>query len=287
MSAAAGRGAVVITGSSTGIGRACALRLDRAGFQVFAGVRKTEDGESLRAEASERLEPLICDVVDADQVAAAADRVREADRRAAGRAGQQRRHRRPRTRWRASTWTSSAHQLEVNVVGQVAVTQALLAMIRTARGRVVLMSSVGGRGGLPYLAAYNASKAAISAVGDSLRQEMRPFGVKVSIIEPGAIATPFWGKGEAQAPRIRESMGAELMELYGERLDRVQTLSAKIGARGALPDTVAEAVERALTAAKPKARYLVGLDAKVQGTAMNLLPSRVFDRVVERELDRA
>ena len=286
MSTAAGRGAVMITGSSTGIGRACALRLDRAGFQVFAGVRKAEDGESLRAEASERLEPVICDVVDAGQIAAAADRVREA------------------TGGRLAGLVNNAgivvpgavealsldelrDQLEVNVVGQVAVTQALLPLIRAARGRVVFMSSVGGRGGLPYLAAYNASKAAISAVGDSLRQEMRPFDVSVSIIEPGAIATPFWAKGEAQAPQIREAMGDELLELYGERLDRVQALSAKIEARGASPDTVAEAVEHALTAAKPKARYLVGLDAKVQGTAMNLLPSRLFDRVVERELDRA
>ena len=286
MSGAGDRGAVVITGSSTGIGRACALRLDRAGFRVFAGVRRAEDGESLRAAASPRLEPLIVDVVDEAGIAAAAERVGEAaGGRLAGLVNN------------AGVVVPGAveavrlddfrRQLEVNVVGQVAVTQAFLAMIRAARGRVVFMSSVGGRGGLPFLSAYNASKAAISAVGDSLRQEMRPFGVSVSIIEPGAIATPFWGKGEAQAPQIQAEMSDELQQLYRERLERVRALSAKTEARGRPPDTVAEAVEHALTASKPKTRYLVGIDAKIQGTAMNLLPDRAFDRVVERELDRA
>ena len=286
MSAGGDRGAVLITGTSTGIGRACALRLDRAGFRVFAGIRKEEDGEVLRADASERLEPVLCDVTDSGQIAAAAERLREA------------------TGGRLAGLVNNAgvvvpgpiegiridelrRQLEVNVVGQVAVTQALLSMLRAARGRVVFMSSVGGRTGLPFLSAYNASKAAISSIGDSLRQEMRPFGVEVSIIEPGAIATPFWDKGEAEVPETLAALGDELIELYGERLGQARALSAKTGSRGQPPETVAEAVEHALTAARPRARYLVGLDAKVQGTAMNLLPSRLFDRVVARELDRA
>ena len=286
MSAGGDRGAVLITGSSTGIGRACALRLDRAGFRVFAGVRKPEDGEEVRAQASERLEPVLCDVTDPEQIAAAAERVREA------------------TGGLLAGLVNNAgvvvpgpvegirvddlrRQLEVNVVGQVAVTQAFLAMIRAARGRVLFMSSVGGRGGLPFLSAYNASKAAISSVGDSLRQEMQPLGVEVSIIEPGAIATPFWDKGEAEAPELLAALGDELQEVYGDRLERMRALSAKTGARGQPPESVAEAVEHALTAARPKPRYLVGLDAKIQGTAMNLLPSRLFDRVVRRELDRA
>jgi NAD(P)-dependent dehydrogenase (short-subunit alcohol dehydrogenase family) len=286
MSGPGDRGAVVITGSSTGIGRACALRLDRAGFRVFAGVRRQEDGEALRSEASPRLEPLILDVVERGQIDAAAERLREATGgRVAGLVNN------------AGVVVPGAveavplddlrHQLEVNVVGQVAVTQAFLGMIRAARGRVAFMSSVGGRGGLPFLSAYNASKAAISSVADSLRQEMRPFGVEVSIVEPGAIATPFWGKGEEQAPQIKRAMSDELVRAYGERIDQVQALSAKTAARAQSPDTVAEAVEHALTAARPKARYLVGLDAKVQGRAMWLLPSRLFDRVVARELDRA
>jgi NAD(P)-dependent dehydrogenase (short-subunit alcohol dehydrogenase family) len=282
----AGRGTVVVTGSSTGIGRTCALGLDRAGFTVFAGVRRAEDGEALRGDASPRLEPLIIDVTDGETIAAAADRVREA------------------TGGRLAGLVNNAgvavagpveavplddyrRQLEINVIGQIAVTQALLAMIRAARGRVVFISSIGGRGGVANLSAYNASKAAIGAVGDSLRQEMRPFGVEVSIIEPGAIATEIWGKGAAEAPATREAIGPEMRELYGERLDRMEALAAKMGASGLEPQVVFEAVEHALTAAKPKTRYVIGRDAKIQAVARQLLPDRAFDRVVERELDRA
>jgi NAD(P)-dependent dehydrogenase (short-subunit alcohol dehydrogenase family) len=286
MSATGDRGAVVITGSSTGIGRACALRLDRAGFRVFAGVRKAEDGESLRAEASDRLEPLTCDVVDAATIATAANRVREAaDGRLAGlvnNAGVA-----VPGPVEAIDLDDLRRQFEINVIGQVAVTQAFLPLLRAARGRIVFMSSIGARRGLPYLSAYNASKSAIGAVGESLRQEMRPFGVSVSIIEPGSIATPMWGKGQSEAPDFIASMEPELRALYEQRLERLQALSAKTESRGQAPDAVAEAVEHALTAAKPKTRYVVGLDAKIQGLAGAVLPDRALDRVIERELDRA
>lgn len=280
------RGSVVITGSSTGIGRACALRLTRAGFRVFAGVRRPEDGEGLRAEAGDLLEPLIIDVTDDATIAAAADAVREpTGGRLAGlvnNAGVT-----VTGPVEAIPLANFRRQLEVNVVGQLAVTQAFLAMIRTAKGRVVFMSSIGGRGGLAFLSAYNASKCAIGAVGDSLRQEMRPFGVEVSIVEPGAIATEIWGKGIAGAPELREVIGPEMLELYGERLEKMAALAGKTGA-GALPaETVAEAVEHALTAAKPKTRYVIGRDAKVQAAARTLLPDRAFDRLIEREIDRA
>ena len=178
-------------------------------------------------------------------------------------------------------------QLEVNVIGQIAVTQAFLEMIRAARGRVVFISSIGARGGLAYLSPYNASKAAISAVGDSLRQEMRQFGVGVSVIEPGSIATEIWGKGIESAPALREALGPEMNELYGERLDRLEALAVKTGARGLPPDTVFAAVEHALTAEKPKARYTIGREAKIQRAARALLPASAFDRIVEREFDNA
>ncbi len=288
MSSPAGsdRGAVVITGSSTGIGRACALGLDRSGFEVYAGVRKPEDGEALAAAASERLKPLLVDVTDADAIAAAAERVREA------------------TGGRLAGLVNNAgisvagpveavpldeyrRQLEVNLIGQVAVTQAFLAMIRAARGRVVFISSIGARGGLGYLSPYNASKAALSAVGDSLRQEMRPFGVGVSVIEPGSIATEIWDKGIESVPAVRAALGPEMNELYGERLDRLEALARKTGARGLDPDTVLEAVEHALTAEQPKARYTIGREAQIQRAARALLPAPAFDRLVARELDNA
>jgi NAD(P)-dependent dehydrogenase (short-subunit alcohol dehydrogenase family) len=280
------RGAVVITGCSTGIGRACALGLDRAGFTVFAGVRREADGEALRSDASGGLEPLIVDVTDGETIAAAAARVREA------------------TGGRLAGLVNNAgitvggpveavplddfrQQLEVNVTGQVAVTQAFLAMIRAARGRVVFISSIGGRGGLQFLSPYNASKAALAAIGDSLRQEMRPFGVGVSIVEPGSIATEIWGKGDDQAQRLSEALDPEVLALYGERLDRMRALAAKTGATGLPAEAVAEVVEHALTTPRPRARYVVGRDAKVQAAARRVLPHRAMDRLIEREIDRA
>jgi NAD(P)-dependent dehydrogenase (short-subunit alcohol dehydrogenase family) len=275
----------VVTGSSTGIGRACALALDRHGFTVFAGVRKQADADSLRAEASERLEPLTVDVTDADSIAGAAERVRDA------------------TGGRLTGLVNNAgivvpgpvegvdldelrRQLEVNVVGQVAVTQAFLPLIRAARGRVVLMSSVGGRNALPQLSPYHASKFAIEAIGDSLRQEMRPFGVEVSIIEPGAIATPFWGKGKAEAPQARAAMDPEVLALYSDELDAIERASERTEARGAPPSKVAEAVVEALTSRRPRTRYLVGTDAKIQARLGKLLPDRAMDRLVRWEMHR-
>ena len=276
---------VVVTGSSTGIGRASALALAEQGFNVFAGVRKPQDGEALVAAARGELVPLMIDVVDAASIAAAAETVAEA------------------TGGQLAGLVNNAgvvvpgpvegvdldelrRQFEVNVVGQVAVTQAFLPQIRAARGRVVFMSSIGGRMSLPYLSPYNASKHALEAVGDSLRQEMRQFGVEVSIIEPGAIATPFWGKGQAEAPKARAAMDPELESMYGEELNYVQAASEKSAANAIPAERVAEAVVHALTADKPKTRYLVGTDAKIQARLRKLLPDRVFDRLIARELRR-
>jgi NAD(P)-dependent dehydrogenase (short-subunit alcohol dehydrogenase family) len=282
------RGAVVITGASTGIGRACALRLDRAGFEVFAGVRRAEDGEALVAAASAGLRPLTIDVTDSDSIAAAAAEVNEA------------------TGGQLAGLVNNAgiavagpvegldldqlrRQFEVNFFGQVAVTQSLLAAIRAARGRVVFMSSVGGRkgGALPYVSPYGASKHALEAVADSLRIEMRPFGVEVSIIEPGAVATPIWEKSTDEAARLREGIDPALIEVYGERMERMAALATKTGERGVDPEKVAAAVEEALTAEKPKTRQVVGREAKIQAGLGSLLPNRAMDRLIEREVDRA
>jgi NAD(P)-dependent dehydrogenase (short-subunit alcohol dehydrogenase family) len=277
---------VLITGASTGIGRACALRLDRDGWTVFAGVRKPQDGESVKAEASERLEPVICDVTDAATIAATAGRVREATGgKLAGlvnNAGIT-----VQGPVEALPLDDYRRQLEVNVIGQIAVTQAVLAMIREERGRVVFISSIGGRGGLPYLSPYNASKAAIGAVADSLRQETKRFGVGVSYVEPGAIATEIWDKGVEAGEALRESIGPEMNDLYGAKLERLRSLAEKTGAGGLPPDAVAKVVEHALTASRPKARYVVGGEAKVTAALRTYLPKRVFDRLVERRIESA
>lgn len=274
-------GAVLVTGSSTGIGRATALRLDRAGFQVFAGVRKRGDAESLDEESSERLEPVIIDVTDEGTIAATRERIEQV------------------TGGRLAGLVNNAgivvggpletvdleglrRQLEVNLTGQVAVTQAFIPMIRSARGRIVLMASVGGRMSLPYLSPYHASKFALEAVGDSLRMEMRQFGVDVSIIEPGSIATPFWGKETVD--QILAEMSPQQRELYEEPAMAAQEAARKAEARGIPPDRVAKAVERALTASRPKTRYLVGIDARVQATLRKWLPDRVVDRLIASQM---
>jgi NAD(P)-dependent dehydrogenase (short-subunit alcohol dehydrogenase family) len=278
-----GRGAVLISGSSTGIGRACALRLDRAGFRVFAGVRNRGDAESLDAEGSERLEPVILDVTDEGTIEATHERIEQI------------------TGGRLAGLVNNAgivvagpietldldglrRQLEVNVTGQVAVTQAFLPQIRTARGRIVLMASIGGRMGLPYMSPYHASKFALEGVGDSLRQEMRPFGVNVSIIEPGAIATPFWGKGTEQVDQVLETMSPQQLELYEHSARAAAAAAGKAGERGIAPDRVAKAVEHALTASRPRTRYLVGVDARVQAAVRKLLPDRLLDRLVASQM---
>ena len=177
------------------------------------------------------------------------------------------------------------HQLEVNVVGQVAMTQAVLPQIRAARGRIVLISSIGDRGGIAFLSAYNASKAAISAIGDGLRQEMKPFGVEVSIVEPGSIATEIWDKGVRTAPGMLAAMTDEQRRIYGERLERFQVFARKTGAAGLPSEEVFDVVEHALTAAKPKTRYVVGREARIQTIARAALSDRGFDRLVARQID--
>jgi len=189
---------VLITGASTGIGRATALRLDAAGWRVFAGVRKEEDAAALSEAGSERLMPLILDITGAGQIAAAAARV-EAES-AAGLDG----------------LVNNAgvaipgpletlaiedfrRQVEVNMTAHVAVTQALLPAVRAATGRIVFISSIGGRVALPLTGAYHAAKFGIEAVGDVFRQELRPWGISVSIVEPGSIDTPIWERGERTA----------------------------------------------------------------------------------------
>jgi NAD(P)-dependent dehydrogenase (short-subunit alcohol dehydrogenase family) len=174
-------------------------------------------------------------------------------------------------------------QLDVNVVGQLRVLQAFLPALRRSRGRIVLMGSIGGRSALPFLGAYAMSKFALEAMADSLRVELAPFGVQVSIVEPGTIATAIWTKPQ----RAIEEFPPEAAALYGDRIGKFRRLAAERSAGGAsVPAAeVAKAVEHALTAPKPKARYLVGPDAK-RRARLERLPSRTRDRLLTRFLFR-
>jgi NAD(P)-dependent dehydrogenase (short-subunit alcohol dehydrogenase family) len=174
------------------------------------------------------------------------------------------------------------HQLEVNVVGQVAVLQALLPALRRARGRVVLMGSIAGRSALPFLGPYAASKHALEAVADSLRVELGPWGISVSIVQPGSIATPIWKKGAMRADGLLAGLPPEAAELYAARIAGFRKVALSRGP-GLDADEVARAVEHALTARRPKARYVVGRDARLRAW-IERLPTGVRDRLLAKIL---
>ena len=262
-----------MTGASSGIGEASALRLARNGWRVLAGVRKAGD-------APEGTEEVLLDVTDEEQVRGAAARVDELHALVnnAGIA--------IASPLEAIPLDELRRQLEVNVVGQVAVTQALLPQLRRARGRVVFVGSIAGRSALPFLAAYAASKHALEAISDSLRMELSPWGIHVAVVEPGSIATPIWSKGAATAEEIQARVPESTLALYAERVAAFRRAAAAAGRRGQPVERVAEVVEHALTADRPKTRYLVGRDAKLRA-GFERLPDRWRDRVYERVLLRS
>ncbi|HEY4897100.1 MAG TPA: SDR family oxidoreductase [Solirubrobacteraceae bacterium] len=276
---------VLITGASTGIGRASALHLAAGGWTVFAGVRDLGAGERLVAEASGgRVIPLQLEVTDSAQIAEAAARVQAES---------------PGGEARLDGLVNNAgigiggplelisaedlrRQFEVNVFGQVAVTQALLPALRRAGGRIVLVSSIGGRVATAFTAPYAASKHAIEAFGDALRVELRTSGVRVALIEPGSVATPIWDKSRAEADRV--SIPDHLKAEYGNVPAAMDKVMQDTGRRGVPPEQVAETIERALTSTRMRARYVVGRDARAMLIARRLLPDLLFDRVARRAL---
>jgi NAD(P)-dependent dehydrogenase (short-subunit alcohol dehydrogenase family) len=269
---------VVVTGASTGIGEATAHCLKQLGFEVHAGVRRPEDAERLRAAG---VRPLTLDVTDAESIEAARSEVGDGPLAAlvnnAGVAVSGPVEFVPIDELR--------RQLEVNLIGQVAVTQAFLAQLREARGRIVNVSSIGGRVALPLMSPYAASKFGLEAVSDSLRRELRDLGVSVIVVEPGGVKTPIWRKGNTAADELLASAPPEGERLYGDMGKAMRAEADKIEReRGLPPEAVAEVIGRALTAKRPRTRYLVGRDAKVRARAAGLLPDRVMDALIARAL---
>ncbi len=272
---------VLVTGASTGIGRATALRLDAAGWRVFAGVRKEADAEALREAGSANLVPLILDVTDGEQIAAAAARIEaDADGRLdglvnnAGIAVPGPLETLPLDDFR--------RQIEVGLTAQVAVTRAMVPLIRRARGRIVFVTSIGGRIAFPLNGAYHAAKFGLEAVGDVFRQELRPWGIGVSIVEPGSIDTPIWERGERNAEEIEARAHPDQDALYGQAIESFRKVVRDLAERGIPAEKVAKAIEHALSASRPRSRYLVGVDAKLQARIKPLIPTPVFDRIVAR-----
>jgi NAD(P)-dependent dehydrogenase (short-subunit alcohol dehydrogenase family) len=280
------RRSVVITGASTGIGAASAVALDRAGWRVFAGVRRVEDGATLRQQASERLTPLELDVADADSIAAAAWVV-SASLGDAGLHGLVN---------NAGISVAAPiefvpvaelrRQLEVNVTGQVAVTQAFLPLLRRARGRIVNMGSMSGVLAPPFLGPYAASKFAMEALTDCLRVELRPWGIEVVIIEPGGIATPIWEKSLAAADRLLEDVPQQVFEYYGPVIKGMRVLAQRTGQRGLPVKLVADAVNHALTARRPRTRYRIAKSGWLTQHVSARLPDRTRDGLIAKRLPK-
>jgi NAD(P)-dependent dehydrogenase (short-subunit alcohol dehydrogenase family) len=278
---------VLITGCSTGIGEAIALRMDRLGWRVLAGVRTPLDGERLQAVASERLRWVRLDVTDAAGIAVAFEQ--------------------------ASAWLDGApldglvnnagivvggpleylplddfrRQFEVNVVGLLAVTQAALPLLRRGRGRIVNIGSIGGRVTSPIVGPYCASKFAVEAISDALRLELAEWGIYTSVIEPGVVVTPIWDKGVRDLEAATARLPGEALERYGWYLKAMRRIIGGAPRRGVAVDTVADATEHALVSSRPRHRYVIGLDARVRLAAQTILPRRWMDAIVLRVLRKA
>lgn len=271
---------ILISGASTGIGLASALHLARRGATVYAGVR--DAGAFARLETlgvADQLRPIYLDVTDADSVTAAIDRVRQdagtldalVNNAGIAIGG-------PVEVVDVVDWR---RQFEVNVFGMVNLTRSALPMLRASRGRVVNISSISGRMAFPFLAPYAASKYAVEAFSDSLRRELRAQGVRVALIEPGAIATPLWEKSVAEGVNRVASLAPPLDEVYGPSIARFNRVLDRTIRQAAPVDLVVRAVDHALNARSPRRRYLVGRGIGVMAWLHDRLPAWAIDRAFD------
>lgn len=263
---------VLVTGATRGIGRATAIRLATKGWYVFAGVRQAQDGEELSSAQPGRISPVVVDITDAEQVAAL-DQTLPADLDAlVNNAGVV-----VGGPMEAIPLSELRRQLEVNVVGQVAVTQTLLPRLRRTRGRVVFVSSLSGRVATPLTGPYNASKFAIEAVADALRMEVAPWGIRVALVEPAQTDTDMWRRADGELESTVALLSAEHRDLYAKHIDGYRRMIPRSQRMAKPAETVAATIERALTDRRPRARYVVGAPAKIQAALARMTPTPVMD----------
>lgn len=275
----AGKKAVVITGASSGIGRASVARMVQSGWQVFATVRKTQDGDQLRSDFGASVSPLIMDVTDRPSVKGALEALNPTLSgsglgglvNVAG-VGQG-------CPVEYMTDDSLREMFDINVFGQIAVTQALLPLLRTARGRIVNISSIGAHIAIPFGSLISASKSAFGIFTDSLRLELHPFGIDVVAVEPGSIKTPAVEKTLGDIEAVIRRLPASGVAAYGDMLRIFAGRAYEREMNGSSPDVVADAIHHALTASRPRTRYRVGKDATLLATMAALLPDRLLDTV--------
>jgi NAD(P)-dependent dehydrogenase (short-subunit alcohol dehydrogenase family) len=278
--------AVLITGASSGIGRECALRLASSGYRIFAGVRGKEAGIELEKAAGGRVTAVFLDVTDGASISAAALTVQ----RQVGSSGL--------FGLLNNAGISVAgplellpiedlrRQFEVNVIGQIAVTQAFLPLVRAARGRILFMGSIAGRLTIPFAGAYSGAKYALEAFSDAFAMELRDWGISVSIIEPGNISTPIWEKSRDRFAGVADKLPGGARELYGSWIEEIPRAVEGFARRGIPPSRVARTVDKALSSRRPRARYTVGWDSRIFGKLAPLLPGRLRQRVIPRFIPR-
>jgi NAD(P)-dependent dehydrogenase (short-subunit alcohol dehydrogenase family) len=273
---------VIITGASSGIGRACVSRLIQSGWRVFATVRKAQDGDKLQSEGRADLTPVIMDVKDSSTVIAAAEQV-SSQLHGRGLDGLVNVAGIGMVRPVEYVTRSDLQEIfDINVFGQIAVAQAFLPLLRKARGRIVNISSVGAHIAIPFGGLLNASKSAFGLLSDTLRLELHPFGVRVSTVEPGAIKTPAVEKTLGNVDAVVSKLPAVGAAQYGKMLKRFAGRAYAREMNGSPPDVVARAVQHALTAPRPRTRYRVGKHANLLVTLPKILPDWVLDAMLFR-----
>ncbi len=254
---------VVITGCSTGIGKATALYLDQRGYRVFASVRRTSDMAALCAEASDRLTPILLDVSDGESICRAEEEVR----RAVGSEGVAGLINNAGIAFHSSLEFAPLEALrqllEVNLLGVLAMTQAFLPLVRRARGRIINISSQSVLTPTPFHAPYTISKVGLDALSDALRLEVKPLGIQVSTMIVGSMDTPIWNRANEWSSETLRREPPEAKELYGRRLEKFRQFMTAIGERGVDPEAVAKAIAQALTARRAKHNYWVRVDLNV------------------------
>ena len=274
--------AIVITGASTGIGKACALHLDKLGFKVYAGVRKQSDGDNLKKEASDRLTPIILDVTDAESIREAFSIIERntggevfslINNAGIGRGGA----------LEVTPVAEIRKLMEVNVIGLMAVTQAFIPMLRKGRGRIINIGSTSSILAFPGASVYSASKFAVRAITDSLRLELKPFGISVILVAPGAVESEIWDKGNAYKEKLRKTVKPEIAQLYAPLIKFGNRLSADLKKIPAIE--VAKAVANALTSIKPKPYCIVGKDAKGAAKVAKL-PKGLLDWLLLKRINK-
>ena len=270
---------VLITGASSGIGRASVSRMVESGWKVFATVRKMQDGDQLRSDFGTIVVPIIMDVTDPATVTAAAVQVASllGESGLDGLVNVAGVGRMLPVEYMTQ---ENLHQMfEINVFGQIAVTQAFLPQLRAARGRIVNISSIGAHIAIPFGSLINATKSAFGILSDTLRLELHPFGIHVSVVEPGAIRTPAVEKTLGDVEGVIRSLPAKGAAQYGDMLRGFARRAYEREMNGSSPDVVAKAIQAALTAKRPRTRYRVGKHATLLATLATFLPDGLLDAV--------